>query len=157
MDLLRWLEQTAPAEAVRSTPWAYSSLEIVHLVGLALLVGPAVTFDLRLLGVGRRLLAVPAAARLLLPTARWGFALAAVSGAAMFASGAVEVAGSGAAPVKFALLGVALVNVLAFHRGVYRTVGVWGDTAPAAARAAAVVSLATWAGVVACGRLIAYT
>ncbi|MFI6514688.1 hypothetical protein ACIBF1_03915 [Spirillospora sp. NPDC050679] len=157
MEFLHWLERTALAETVRATPWAYSSLEIVHLLGIALLVGPAALFDLRLLGMGRHLVPVPVAARLLLPVARWGLALAAASGTALFVSGAVEVAGSGAAPVKLALLAVALANVLIFHRGAYRTAGTWGSTTPPAARAAAVVSLAAWAGVTACGRLIAYT
>ncbi|RJL35536.1 hypothetical protein [Bailinhaonella thermotolerans] len=159
MEALAWLEGTWPAEFVRQTPWVYASLEIVHLLGLALLVGPAALFDLRLLGAGRRAISVSAAARRLLPVARAGFAAAAVSGAAMFAAGAREIAGAGAAPVKLALLGVAGVNVALFHLGVYRRVGAWdGDLRPpVAARVAGGVSLGAWAGVVAAGRLIAYT
>ncbi|MEU6715544.1 hypothetical protein ABZ897_29120 [Nonomuraea sp. NPDC046802] len=156
---LRWLEGTWVAEFVRVTPWVYSSLEIVHLLGLALLVGPAALFDLRLLGFGRGAVSVVVAARQLLPVARAGFALAAVSGVAMFMAGAREVAVTGAAPVKLALLVVAGLNITLFHFGVYRRVSAWdGDRrAPAAARAAGAVSLLTWTGVVACGRLIAYT
>ncbi|WP_052423858.1 hypothetical protein [Nonomuraea candida] len=159
MEPLTWLEGTWPAAFVRETPWVYSSLEIVHLLGLALLVGPAVLFDLRLLGAGRGTISVSAAARRLLPVARAGFAAAAVSGAAMFVAGAREIAGTGAAPVKLALLGVAGMNVALFHLGVYRRVATWdGDRrTPAAARAAGAVSMTTWAGVVAAGRLIAYT
>jgi hypothetical protein len=159
MDVLAWLEETPVAEFVRVTPWVYSSLEIVHLLGLALLVGPAALFDLRLLGAGRDTISVSAAARRLLPVARAGFAAAAVSGATMFAAGAREIAGAGAAPVKLALLVVAGINVMVFHLGIYRHVDAWnGDRrSPAAARAAGAVSLVTWAGVVACGRLIAYT
>ncbi|MFI7440336.1 hypothetical protein [Nonomuraea indica] len=158
-DVLLWLEGTWVAEFVRVTPWVYSSLEIVHLLGLALLVGPAALFDLRLLGVGRDGISVATAARRLLPVARAGFAAAAVSGTAMFASGAREIAGTGAAPVKLILLVAAGLNVAVFHLGVYRRVGVWDGRrrAPVAARAAGAVSLVAWAGVVACGRLIAYT
>ncbi|MEO3805310.1 hypothetical protein [Nonomuraea sp. B1E8] len=159
MDVLMWLEGTWVAEFVRVTPWVYSSLEIVHLLGLALLVGPAALFDLRLLGAGRDAISVPTAARRLLPVARAGLAAAAVSGTAMFTSGAKEIASTGAAPVKLVLLVVAGLNVAVFHLGVYRRVGSWDGhrRAPAAARAAGAVSLVTWAGVVACGRLIAYT
>ncbi|MEU8393724.1 hypothetical protein AB0C28_00910 [Nonomuraea sp. NPDC048892] len=159
METLTWLESTWLAEFVRETPWVYSSLEIVHLLGMALLVGPATLFDLRLLGAGQGAISVSAAARHLLPVARTGFAAAAASGAAMFAGSAREIAGTGAAPVKLALLGVAGLNVALFHLGVYRRVGAWnGDRrAPAAARAAGAVSLVTWTGVLACGRLIAYT
>ncbi|MEW9553263.1 hypothetical protein [Nonomuraea sp. NPDC050783] len=158
-DLLRWLEETRLAELVRVTPWVYSALEVVHLLGLALLVGPAALFDLRLLGAGRGAITVVAAARHLLPVARAGLAAAAGSGAAMFAAGAREIAGTGAAPVKLALLAVAGLNVALFHLGVYRRVSTWDGArrTPAAARAAGAVSLLTWAGVVACGRLIAYT
>ncbi|MFD1935344.1 hypothetical protein ACFSKW_28100 [Nonomuraea mangrovi] len=159
VDVLMWLEQTWPAEFVRVTPWVYSSLEIVHLLGLALLVGPATLFDMRLLGAGQDAVSVVAAARRLLPVARAGFAAAALSGAAMFAAGAREIAGTSAAPVKLTLLLVAGVNVALFHLGVYRRVGEWDGVrrAPVAARVAGAVSLVTWAGVVACGRLIAYT
>jgi hypothetical protein len=158
-DALIWLEQTWAAEFVRVTPWVYPSLEIMHLLGLALLVGPAALFDLRLLGAGRDTVSVVTAARRLLPVARAGFAVAALSGAAMFTAGAREVAGTGAAPVKLTLLVVAGVNIALFHLGVYRRVGEWdsGHRLSAAARAAGAVSLITWTGVVACGRLIAYT
>ncbi|MEV1173862.1 hypothetical protein [Nonomuraea sp. NPDC049784] len=158
-DVLGWVEEWWVAEFVRVTPWVYSSLEIVHLLGLSLLVGPAVLFDLRLLGAGRRLITVVAAARHLLPVAWAGFTTAAVSGAAMFAAGAREVAATGAAPVKLALLAVAGLNAAVFHLGVYRGAGTWDGhrRPPRAARAAGAVSLVTWTGVVACGRLIAYT
>ncbi|MEU4547148.1 hypothetical protein [Nonomuraea dietziae] len=51
------------------------------------------------------------------------------------------------------------LNVALFHLGVYRRVEAWGDDRrpPPAARAAGAVSLVVWTGVVACGRLIAYT
>ncbi|MEO3868579.1 hypothetical protein ABGB18_07105 [Nonomuraea sp. B12E4] len=159
LEALGWLEGTWGAEFVRVTPWVYSSLEVVHLLGLALLVGPAVLFDLRLLGAGRQAVSVVAAARHLLPVARAGFAAAALSGVVMFAAGAREVAGTGAAPVKLALLVIAGINIALFHRGVYRRVSAWDGArrTPAAARTAGAVSLVTWTGVVACGRLIAYT
>ncbi|TDC24534.1 hypothetical protein E1265_09365 [Streptomyces sp. 8K308] len=154
-----WLERTELGEAVRTTPWVYSSLETVHLVGIAVLVGPAIAFDLRLLGVGRRLLPVTSAARHLLPLARCGFLIAAFSGVVMFVSGAAAVGNSAAAPWKLGLLLVAGVNIAAFHGGVYRSVDRWdvGAVAPAAARAAGVISTLVWVGVIASGRLLAYT
>jgi hypothetical protein len=159
LDMLTWLEKTWVADFVRVTPWVYSSLEIIHLMGLALLVGPALLFDLRVLGAGTDVISVSAAARRLLPLARGGLMLAALSGAAMFAAGAREIAGTGAAPVKLGLLTLAGINVAVFHLGVYRRVEEW-DTdrrPPPAARTAGAVSLVAWTGVVACGRLLAYT
>ena len=50
--LLSWLQGSALGEAVRGTPFLYPTLEAIHILGIALLVGPAFAFDLRLLGVG---------------------------------------------------------------------------------------------------------
>lgn len=52
---------------MRSTPFMYATLESLHILGIAVLVGPAFAFDLRLLGVGRRLIPVTRAARYLFP------------------------------------------------------------------------------------------
>ncbi|MER8002144.1 hypothetical protein [Streptomyces sp. NPDC095613] len=102
-----WLEQLGPAEAVRTTPYLYAALECVHLLGLVVLVGSAVAFDLRLLGLGLRVLPVTVAGRHLLPLAHVGFVFAALTGVLMFVSGAMSIAASGAAPFKLALLVVA--------------------------------------------------
>jgi hypothetical protein len=154
--VLGWLERTALTEAIRSSMWAYPALEIVHLLGLALLVGPAVLFDLRLLGAGRALPVRQVAARLL-PLARIGFGVAALSGALMFVTGASEFVSNPAFQLKIVLLAVAGVNVLVFNLGIYRSVRRWETGgSPVAARAAAGISLAAWITIVACGRLIAY-
>ncbi|QIJ62453.1 DUF6644 family protein [Streptomyces sp. JB150] len=158
-DFFSRLEGSVLAEAVRTTPFLYASLEIVHILGIALLVGPAVAFDLRLLGIGRDLLPVTVAARHLLPPARFGLLLALVSGSLMFVSGAATVSSSAAALWKLGLLLVAALNVAVFHTTTYRTVHRWDTTTPPprAAKAAATVSLLTWTAVVAAGRLLAYT
>ena len=50
---LTWLEQSAVAVWARESIWAYPALEIGHIAGFSVLVGAAVLFDLRLLGVSR--------------------------------------------------------------------------------------------------------
>ncbi|MGC5172744.1 hypothetical protein ACLQ2Q_19075 [Microbacterium sp. DT81.1] len=157
--LLSWLQGSALGEAVRGTPFLYPTVEGIHILGIALLVGPAFAFDLRLLSVGRRLLSVTTAARYLLPISHIGLVVALVTGVALFSAQPTVVADSSAAPWKLGLLLVAGVNVLVFHSGVYRRVGEWADAAvaPVAARAAATVSLTAWTGVIFAGRLLAYT
>ena len=157
--LLDWLQATPVGEAVRSTPFLYPVLEASHILGIAVLVGPAFAFDLRLLGVGRHLVSVRSAARYLLPVSHVGLVIALFTGAALLSAQAAVVAGSSAAPWKFGLLLLAGLNVLVFHRGVYRRVEDWAKApvAPRAARAAASVSLTTWTGVIFAGRLLAYT
>lgn len=156
--ILRWLQDCTLGDAVRSTPFMYPTLESLHILGIAVLVGPAFAFDLRLLGVGRRLVSVTKAARYLLPVSHLGLAIAVVTGILMFSAQAVGVAGSGAAPWKLGLLLLAGLNVLVFHRGVYHRVDALADAdaTPVAARISAIVSMSTWTGVIFAGRFLAY-
>ena len=154
---LAWLEATRLAAVMRESLWLYPIVEIVHIVGFVVLVGAAVMFDLRLLGVSRSL---PASgmARHHLPWARAALLLVVPSGVLMFIAHATEFATNPAFQLKLTLLALAGLNALTFHRGTYRSVDRWerGAVAPVAARAAAVVSLALWTGVIAAGRLLAY-
>jgi len=51
------------------------------------------------------------------------------------------------------------INAAVFHAGVFRGAARWDVDVmpPAAARAAAALSLLLWISVIACGRLLAYT
>lgn len=158
MDALRALEQTALGDMVRLVPNLYPILMSIHVVGIALLVGPAIAVDLRLLGVGRGLVPVTVATRCLLPIAHVGFAIVALTGLLMFVGIAVSVAASWAAPWKFGLIALAAVNILVFHKGVYRGVASWdqGRSPPLAAKIAALVSATCWLSVIFLGRFLAY-
>jgi hypothetical protein len=149
-DLLSWLQDGPLAEAIRGTALLYPLLGSLHIIGIALLIGPAVAFDLRLLGL---------VGGYLLPLARLGFVIAAVTGVLMFLPGASVMAERGSAPWKLGLLLIAGLNVLIFHRKTYRSVSAWdlGEPTPVPARTAAVVSLTSWMGVTVAGSLLAYT
>ena len=154
---LVWLESSAVAVAMRQWLWLYPAVEVLHIAGIAALVGGAVMFDLRLLGVSRGL-PVAALAAHLLPWARIGLGMVVISGALMFTAHATEWAQNPAFRVKLLLIAAAGLNAWAFHRWPFRAVGDW-DTeigAPLPARLAGALSLGLWTGVVACGRLLAY-
>jgi hypothetical protein len=154
---LVWLETTSVAAAMRQWQWLYPIVEIVHIVGFVVLVGAAFMFDARLLGRSR-VLPVSALERHLLPWARWSLLLIVPTGAMMFVAHATEMAENPALRLKLIFVAAALLNAAVFHRWPFRTVGDW-DTevvGPGAARAAGVLSLGLWTGVIACGRLIAY-
>lgn len=157
MSPLARLEQTGLATWVRESSWGYPAVEIVHILGLALLVGCAAMWDLRLLGVARGL-PVSALGAYLLPGARIGFLVAAASGALLFASDAVGVAANPAFRLKLVAITAALLNAGVFHARTFRSVSAWDTgTRPApAARLAAVLSLLLWTLTVIAGRLIAY-
>ena len=152
-----WLEATAVGTAMRQWLWLYPAVEVLHIAGIAALVGGAVMFDLRLLGVSRGL-PVAALAAHLLTWSRVGLGLMAVSGALMFTAHATEWAENPAFRVKMLLIIAAGLNAWAFHRWPFRSVAGWDREIPAPprARAAAVVSIALWLSVITCGRLLAY-
>ena len=154
---LHTLEATAVASAVRESPWLYPAAEFLHILGFVLLVGAAVLFDLRLLGLSRDI-SISALAAHVLPWARAGLALAAATGVLMFLSEASATAANPAFRVKLLLVAAGVANALVFHRWPFRSVQSWDRhvRAPAAARVAAVLSLLTWVAALAAGRLIAY-
>jgi hypothetical protein len=122
-----------------------------------LLVGPAMAVDLRLLGIGRGIVPVTIVSKYLRPLSHAGFGLVAMMGAAMFTGIALSVTTSPAAPWKFGLIGVAGVNILIFHAGVYRTVKDWDIDVrpPFRAQVAAVVSAVSWMAIIVAGRFLA--
>ena len=151
------LETSGVAGAMRHWLWLYPLVEIVHIAGFVVLVGAAVMFDLRLLGLARYL---PAAdlAHYLLPWARTSLLLVLPSGVLLFTAHATEWAASPVFRLKLLLLAAAALNAALFHRGPFQSVATWNRdrTAPVTAKCAAVASLLLWLGVIACGRLLAY-
>jgi hypothetical protein len=154
---LVWLETSALAAAMRQWLWLYPIVEIVHIVGFVVLVGAALMFDLRLLGVSRTL-PVTAMERHLLRAARLSVALVVPTGALMFMAHATEMADNPAFRLKVVLLAAALLNAAIFHRAPFRSVARWDRDVPVplSGRLAAVLSVILWVGVITCGRLIAY-
>lgn len=150
------LEQSGLGAAVRTSTWLYPAAEVGHLLGLGLLVGTAVAFDLRLLGLARRL-PVDALSRFLLPCARLGFALMAATGVMLFAANATTLLNAVFA-AKLAAIALAILNAALFQRGTFPGVADWNidQAPPVPARLAAVVSLLCWVTALVCGRLLAY-
>jgi hypothetical protein len=154
---LVWLESSAVAVAMRQWLWLYPIVEIVHIFGFVILVGAAAMFDLRLLGLSRQL-PVADMARHHLRWARLSLLVVVPSGLLMFTAHATEMAENPAFRLKLLLIVAAALNAAMFHRGAFKSVGNWNQNIaiPAAAKVAAVSSLVLWAGVIACGRLLAY-
>ena len=151
------IEASALGQAMRQWLWLYPSVETVHIVGIALLVGSIVVLDLRLLGLSRSLPVRRLSAHIL-PWTAASFVLIIPSGLAMFVAHAGELIANPVFAVKMCLILLAGANAGVFHAGVFRSTGKWDVDVmpPLAARAAAAVSLLIWISVIACGRLLAY-
>lgn len=130
-------------------PYAYPLLEIVHLLGVSLLLGNLALIESRAFGWGRDL-PLAALARASLALALAGFALAAMSGLVMFATQAAELLANRAFVLKMGLMAAAAVNAAVFHaRGALLRQDAWAKMQLAA-------SALLWVAVLACGRWIAY-
>ncbi len=135
--------------ALQSSTWAYPALEVVHLTGIALLIGNLVLLELRVFGLGAAL-PVRELSRLSLGLAVAGFCLAAASGLLMFASQPLELLANRAFTLKMLLLLAAACNAGWFHgRGSLHKLD-------ALARAQMLLSTLIWLAVLVCGRWIAY-
>jgi hypothetical protein len=155
-DLIEWLEYTDLAVSIRRSPWLFPAIEIIHIIGFIFLVGSAFLFDLRLLGIARRL-SVEEVANYVLPWSRRSLLFVVPSGLLLFISQAKALSTNGVFGLKLILILMALTNAGIFHRFTFRSVSNWSTSdTPAAAKAAALISLALWTCVITCGRLIAY-
>jgi hypothetical protein len=151
------LEETPVSLAIKESVWVYPVAEFLHIVGFVLLVGSAVGFDLRLLGLSRSI-SVRALAGHLLPWAQVGLAIVVPTGVTMFLNEPTTMAANPAFRVKLVLVACGIANALVF-RWPFRSVERWDRdvTAPLGARLNAVLSLILWLSTLAAGRLIAYT
>ena len=142
---------------IRESLWAYPALETVHLIGLALIFGPILMFDLRVLGRSSDM-NIRRMHQTFLPWVWTGFALNIASGVLLFISDAAEFASSPALYVKLALIALAGINALMFQRLLFpRLPGASASsTLAGAARVSAAVSILLWTGIIVAGRMVAY-
>lgn len=152
------IEASGLGQAMRQSLWLYPIVEIVHIVGLALLFGSIVVLDLRLLGVGRSL-SVKGLAAHVLPWTAASFVLIVPSGLAMFVAHASDFIGNPIFVLKMGLIFAAGINAAVFHTTAFRHNAGWDANAatPVPAKVSAALSLLFWISVIACGRLLAYT
>ena len=136
-------------KGIELSSWGYPVLEIVHILGISMLLGNLVLLELRVFGRGKNL---PMAdlARLSLGLAAFGFSLAALSGVLMFGTRPAELLSNRAFTLKMVLLFAAACNAGFFHARQSL------EKLDFTARVLMVVSTAIWIAAVMCGRWIAY-
>lgn len=151
LELLPWVQSLA------ATIW-FPVIHSLHIVAVCLMLGMLLATDLRLLG--SRVLPAPApvALRALLPWTVGAFAVALLTGIALFLTRAATHVGNPAFQWKMALLLLAGGNVLWFHRWLWPRVVGDGGSGPMSrmVRLSAAVSILLWAGVMLSGRWIGH-
>jgi hypothetical protein len=138
---------------LRTSTVAYPALEVVHIIGFALLFGSICVVDLRLLGVrlaGLHMHEPNALAKAVLPWTLLGFAIALCAGSLMFIAHARDFIANPAFVLKMGLLFTAGCNAALLHSR--------GSINPhsAGTHVQALLSIGLWMAVITCGRWIAY-
>lgn len=158
-DLLAWMEASMLGEWVRGRGvWSYAVLNLFHILGVSTLFGSILVLDLRLLRVTRRV-PIDGLARICLPLAKTGFAIAATVGVLMLCANGTEYIGNPFLLIKFpaialGLLNVAIVGRLPAWRATRERELTRGESRQLAVMGG--VSLASWLTAVAAGRMIGY-
>jgi hypothetical protein len=152
------IEGSSLARWMREALWAYPAVETIHILALAIVVGSIVIVDLRILGLSREV-PVSRLSRHALPWTVGAFAVAMTTGLLMFTAHAGDFLTNRVFALKMGLILAAGTNAGILHAGPMRSVAQWdtGVLPPARVRFSAALSIAIWVGVVACGRLLAYT
>ena len=158
LDVSIWLHATRLGWAAGGgVSWIWPLCEILHFIGLALLVGIVGLFDLRMLGMMRGLPLGPI--QRLMPWGILGFMMNLVTGFTFFAGDPFQYIDNPAFGLKMLFIALAGINVIIYYTtGLYRKVDPVGpgQEVPSAAKMVAGVSLFLWIGVMYWGRMLPF-
>ena len=159
MQLLERLQASPLAVFIHKTPWAFTTIEVVHVFAVSMVIGTIAIVDLRLLGFASSKRPFSELSRRLLPFTWAAFVLAVIAGSILFISRATDYVANTVFWIKMALIVLAGINMMIFEFITARGVQQWNlsPTPPAPARLAGGISIACWVLVVFFGRLIAFT
>jgi hypothetical protein len=141
------------ATIIRQSYWLYPGLEIIHIIGIALMVGAAFMFDLRLLGYAKAI-PVDQLGELLLSWSQRGFWLILPSGLLLFITNAETLGNNPVFWAKISLILMGGLNAFVFHQNIRKISKT--DPLPYRFKINALISILVWISVIACGRLLAY-
>jgi uncharacterized membrane protein len=156
---LETLQSWSWAVFIHKTPWAFTTVEVVHVFAVSLVLGTIAIVDLRLLGFASTKRPFAELSRQVLPFTWAAFVLAVIAGSLLFTTRATEYFVNPMFWIKMALIVVAGINMMIFEFITVRDVQKWNldPTPPAVARRAGGISIACWVLVAVFGRLIGFT
>ncbi|MDF2191254.1 hypothetical protein [Paraflavitalea sp. CAU 1676] len=144
--VVKWIEASSLAEAIRQSTWLYPFIEIIHILGIVLVAGGAILFDIRLLSNRKAIIEN----RYLLSWSKLGLILVIPSGLLLFSTNAMALSRDPVFGLKLGLLLLAAINAWVFHVRVFLPANY------TTARFHAIASVILWISIISCGRLLAY-
>ena len=151
--MLELLQDLPISDVIRRSTWLFPAIEVLHLAGIAMLLGTVTVVDLALLGVLRSPALVTAVTPLLAVT-KCGIIIAVISGALLFVSDPLEFWNNPAFRLKLLAFSLAIANALLFQRFTRGSAEI-AALGPLK-RLSISASLLLWCSVLVLGRAIAY-
>jgi len=152
LAVFKWFETTFLSVVIRSSSYLFPAIEVIHLLGLTVLLGAIVVLDMRLIGFGLRRQSIPRVAQVMTPLIWTGIGVSILSGGLLFMAEAVKCFDNAAFWFKMCCLAAALV----FQGTIHRAISSSGGIRPVPATLVGSVSLLLWFGVGLGGRAIGF-
>jgi hypothetical protein len=156
----KWLVSTFAKATVVSRfmhgAWEWPMAESLHFIGLSLIVGTIVLFDLRLLGIGKR---IPIRVwHRLIPFGLIGYGINLSTGLLFLMTEPDQYIYNPSFQFKLLFMGAAGINALLFYLTSYARTTMPGAPAdaPRTAKIIGAISLCMWLGVIVAGRLLTF-
>jgi uncharacterized protein DUF6644 len=152
LPIFHWADTSWLSLEIRASTWQFAIIEMIHLLGLTVLLGALMVLDLRLFGFGMRKQPVSQLAKDLTAWTWIGLVTILGSGVLLFFGEPMKLFGSPSFHVKMLLLFLAIV----FQFTLFRKVTLNDGASPGLDKVAGALSLLLWFGVGLAGRAIGF-
>lgn len=158
-ELSKWLAATPLSHTIQTTSWIIPTIQIIHILGVAVLFSSAVLVDLRIWRLLERDIPLTQVARRFLPPIWPVLLILLVTGSLLIVGEPRRSLLNSTFYLKMALLAFAIMLTAGLQRSISLSPDSWDKDRRRrlAARFAATASIAVWCGILFAGRWIAYT
>lgn len=158
-ELSKWLAATPLSHTIQTTSWIIPTIQIIHILGVAVLFSSAVLVDFRIWRLLERDIPLTQVARRFLPPIWPALLILLITGSLLIIGEPRRSLLNSTFYLKMALLAVAIMLTAGLQRSISLSPDSWDKDRRRrlAARFAATASIAVWCGILFAGRWIAYT
>jgi hypothetical protein len=152
-EIFTAIDKSTIAELIRSSTWAFAALEVIHLLGITVLLGCIFVANIRLFGAGLSHHSEQVVAESTLPWTYWGMGFTIASGILLFSSEALKCYASPPFFWKMGFLAVSLILTFATQR---RLASGSAQFSGGSSKLIGLLALVAWFGTGVAGRAIAF-
>ena len=158
-ELSKWLAATPLSHTIQTTSWIIPTIQIIHILGVAVVFSSAVLVDLRIWRLLERDIPLTQVARRFLPPIWPVLLILLITGSLLIIGEPRRSLLNSTFYLKMALLAFAIMLTAGLQRLISLSPDSWDKDRRRrlAARFAATASIAVWCGILFAGRWIAYT